>query len=75
MKLQHEILFGIIALTLIGFAYLFSQSYIDNKRIEALQTSIEQASSKGIDPIAVRCAYAKADDNICIVYTATFKRN
>ena len=43
-------------------------SYVTTKSIER---NIESAIVKGIDPLAVRCAYAKRDDTICIVYASS----
>jgi hypothetical protein len=43
-------------------------SYVSTKSIER---NIESAIVKGIDPLAVRCAYAKRDDTICIVYASS----
>jgi len=42
-------------------------SYVQTKAIEK---NIENAIVKGIDPLAVRCAYARRDDTICIVYAS-----
>lgn len=67
--MKYEILGTIIAITLIIVSAIISYNVIEDKRLVALNQSIESASARGIDPIAVRCAYAKADDTICIVYT------
>jgi hypothetical protein len=34
-----------------------------------MASNIENAIAKGIDPISVRCSYAKSDDIICIAST------
>lgn len=41
--------------------------YFKTKQIEAMRYNIENAIVKGIDPIAVKCAYG-ADDSTCIAY-------
>ena len=55
------------AITLIG-AVGFNQ-YIQLKSIER---NIESAIVKGIDPVAVRCAY-KADSSMCAIYAVKTK--
>ena len=44
-----------------------------NKRDELFAKNMETAISKGVDPIAVRCAYNDARDDICITYITTHK--
>jgi hypothetical protein len=39
-----------------------------------MKSNIESAIVKGIDPIAVKCAYGKADP-VCIVYAASKKNH
>jgi hypothetical protein len=53
------ILATIIAITI----FHFNQSELMAKNIEA-------AIAKGIDPLSVRCSYAKSDDIICITFAA-----
>ena len=43
-------------------------TYYNYQETSAMQSNIENAISKGIDPVAVRCAYAKNNDNVCIAY-------
>ncbi len=75
--MKYEYLGVIIALTIVGVAALISNNLIEEKRIQALQASLEISANKGISPIAVRCAFAKSDDTICVVYasksTVSFK--
>jgi hypothetical protein len=35
--------------------------------------NINKAIEKGIDPMAVRCAYASSGDQICLAYSITHK--
>ena len=35
--------------------------------------NIENAIAKGIDPLTVRCSYAKSDDIVCIAHAANRK--
>ena len=55
----------IMVITLIGCT-----TYYNYQRDQAMKSNIESAIVKGIDPIAVRCAYADRSDTICMVYSA-----
>lgn len=68
--MKHEFIGSLIAITVIAIAGFFSYNNIQEKRLASLEKSLETASSRGINPIAVRCAYADSADNICVVYAA-----
>ena len=38
-----------------------------------MAANIENAIAKGIDPLAVRCSYAKSDDIVCIAHASNKK--
>ena len=38
-----------------------------------MAANIESAIAKGIDPLTVRCSYAKSDDIVCIAHAANKK--
>ena len=38
-----------------------------------LKESLAVAMDKGVDPLAVRCSYAKQTDTICVSYAASVK--
>ena len=52
-------------------AVMGSLTYKTTFEITAMQTNITAAIEKGIDPVAVRCAYASKDDNVCVAYAIT----
>lgn len=62
-----SILIGVIALISSITFYSYSQ-------LQAMRTNIENAIVKGIDPIAVRCAYANEKDVVCVAYAASKNR-
>jgi hypothetical protein len=66
--MKHEIICSIIALVIIFVSGFVSYNILEDKRITSLEKSIETAAARGIDPVAVRCAYAGTNDTICIVY-------
>jgi len=71
MILKNDIVFIISVLigvlTLIG-ALAFNQ-YAE---LKSMERNIESAIVKGIDPVAVRCAY-KADTTMCAIYATKAK--
>jgi glucose uptake protein GlcU len=47
-------------------------TYYRTQELEAMKSNIETAISKGIDPIAVRCAYTEyRSDTTCVAYAIT----
>lgn len=59
----------IIALSIVCFT--FYMVLVTEKTL--MSKNIENAIGKGIDPIAVRCAYASSADNVCLAYSITHK--
>ena len=68
--MKYELAGFYTAIVVVAAAMFGSYSVLETKRIESLQASLESATSRGINPIAVRCAYAKSDDTICVVYAS-----
>lgn len=57
----------IVACTLIG-----SMTYYNYQELQAMKSNIESAIVKGIDPVAVKCAYSSTNANaICVAYAAS----
>jgi large-conductance mechanosensitive channel len=54
---------ALVILTMIGAVTFYQYS-----ELKSLERNVESAIVKGIDPVAVRCAYAKQTDTICIAY-------
>ena len=61
----------IIAVLIGVMSLITSVTYYNYQRDQAMKSNIESAIVKGIDPIAVRCAYADRGDTICVSYAAT----
>ena len=68
--MKHELLSAIVGGVAVIISAIVSYNIIEEKRIAALSSSIETATARGIDPVAVRCAYATTNDTICIVYAS-----
>lgn len=70
--MKAEVIGGIIGAVIVAMTLIASVTYYHVKKDEAIKSSVESAIVKGIDPMAVRCAYG-AKDNVCIVYAASKK--
>lgn len=57
-----SVLLGVVTLILSATFYQYNE-------LKSMETNIESAIVKGIDPIAVRCAYAKQQDAVCVAYS------
>lgn len=61
----------VISVTIVCVAAIIGAAvYAVNDRI-LMAKNIENAISKGVDPLAVRCAYADGRDMICVAYGAS----
>jgi hypothetical protein len=67
MILKNEYLIFIISMLLATLALIATYGYIKLAELKSMERNIESAIVKGIDPLAVRCAYG---DNswICMQY-------
>jgi len=48
-----------------------SITYYKHAEMQAIKSNVESAIVKGIDPVAVRCAYASERDVVCVAYAAS----
>ncbi len=64
----------IVALVICFISVIGSVSYFNVKEQENISRSMSLAMEKGIDPIAVRCSYAKTEDLVCVAYAASGKK-
>lgn len=58
-----SILIGVMTL-------IMSVTFYQYNQLQALKSNIESAIVKGIDPVAVRCAYSDQRDVVCVAYGA-----
>ena len=61
----------IVSLTLVLLAAIFGFGYYSISDRTLMAQNIDNAIAKGIDPLSVRCSYAKSDDLICIAFAAS----
>lgn len=63
---QTNIFFGGIAALLFVVILAFWNYKINENNL--MSKNINEAMTKGIDPLSVRCTYAPDTDNICLAY-------
>ena len=61
----------IVSLTLVLLAAIFGLGYYNISDRTLMAQNIDNAIAKGIDPLSVRCSYAKSDDIICVAFAAS----
>jgi hypothetical protein len=70
--MKSEIIALIVAVTISMISITIGVVYYNIQRDAAMKSNIESAIVKGIDPIAVKCAYGSSDP-VCVVYAANRK--
>ena len=63
-----------VSLLIAILGLLFSIVFYKYTEIRSLERNVESAIVKGIDPIAVRCAYSRESDVICVAYATTHQQ-
>jgi hypothetical protein len=74
MKLPVKIEYptpAIVSLTLVLLATIFGLGYYNISDRTLMAQNINNAIAKGIDPLSVRCSYAKSDDIICVAFASS----
>ena len=61
----------IVSIALVAIVGIGSMGYYFIKDRELMAQNIETSIAKGIDPLAVRCSYARGDDTVCVAYAAS----
>lgn len=64
----------IICVTLSLLAIVGAITHHNNNELKSIERNVESAIVKGIDPIAVRCAYERNSTNVCVAYASNPKR-
>jgi len=70
-KQNYAIIFS-ITLVLISAIIAFCIYSLNERKLMA--SNIESAINRGIDPLSVRCSYARGDDIICVTHAASGSR-
>ena len=72
MIMNDNVFVGCVTLaivTLIG-----SSTFYHYSELKSVERNVESAIVKGIDPVAVRCAYANQSDVLCVAYAASHQQ-
>jgi hypothetical protein len=72
MIMNDNVFVGCVTLaivTLIG-----SITFYQYSEMKSVERNVESAIVKGIDPVAVRCAYANSSDMVCVAYGASHQQ-
>jgi hypothetical protein len=62
-----------ISVLLAVVTLICSITFYKYSELKSIQSNVESAIVKGIDPVAVRCAYANERDVVCVSYGASHK--
>lgn len=71
MKTENIFIVSLLVAILSGIG---SVTYYNYSEVKSMEKNIDSAIAKGIDPLAVKCAYSKYADNICITYAMSINR-
>jgi len=70
---RNEAMAFIIGMVLVVITAIICVTYYNLQKDVAMKSNIESAIVKGIDPIAVRCAYGSSD-TLCVVYASSHSK-
>ena len=61
----------IVCSTLVAITAILSYAHYKINDRNLMAGNIANAISSGVNPLAVRCSYAKSDDAVCVAYSFT----
>lgn len=61
----------VVSIVIAFITMILSVTYYNYSELKSIEKNVESAIVKGIDPLAVRCAYAKGSDVVCVAYAAS----
>lgn len=64
----------VVAITIVLLSIVAAVGFYELNDRKLMAANIENAISKGIDPLTVRCSYARDYDTICIAHAAASGR-
>jgi hypothetical protein len=63
----------VVCITTLAISGVGSGTFYKYQQDVMMSRNIENGIVKGIDPLAVRCAYANTSDTLCIAYASSKK--
>jgi hypothetical protein len=70
---MNESLTIIVCGTIIAISMILGITVYNLKENDLKSQNIEQAITKGLDPLSVRCSYADSRDLLCVAYASSKK--
>ena len=64
----------ILSLLVGALALIGAVGFYNYTALKSMEHNIDSAIAKGIDPLAVRCAYNGSNNSICIAYAMANKK-
>jgi hypothetical protein len=64
---------AMISITLVLLSVVAAVCIYGLNERKLMAANIENAIAKGVDPLSVRCSYAKSDDIVCIAHASNRK--
>lgn len=74
MSGTKEVFAFIVGVVLVLMTLILCATYYSYNETLAMKSNIDSALVKGIDPLAVRCAYGKQSDTICVAYAVSHNK-
>lgn len=63
-----------VGVTLVLLALIGSLMHYNIEERKLMASNIDSAVEKGVDPLSVRCSYAKSDDIVCVTFASNSHR-
>jgi len=70
--MNDNVFTGCVTLALVTL--ICSVTFYQYSELKSVERNVESAIVKGIDPVAVRCAYASQSDVVCVAYAASHQQ-
>jgi hypothetical protein len=59
----------VVCVTLVTLAAILSYAHYQINDRNLMSNNIKDAITSGVNPLSVRCSYAKSDDAVCVAYS------
>jgi hypothetical protein len=70
--MNDNVFVGCVTLAIVTL--ISSVTFYQYSELKSVERNVESAIVKGIDPVAVRCAYATTSDVVCVAYAASHQQ-
>jgi hypothetical protein len=71
--MMNDYVVSVICGTIVLISMIVSIAIFNLEKNKLKNQNIEQAITKGIDPLSVRCSYANSQDMVCVAHAASRK--